>query len=205
MIATKGFNSIMSKEEGLKYLAVKIAPTIFGVKPAVLLTLKDSPRRPENNLYTFFIQNKHFICRTLNVEISELKNCGICAKVIFFRRDLMRMLISNDKKKDYLAEFGYGDCSDLDEYLQKLKSRFNSDDFPHEIGIFLGYPLKDVYGFVNCHEKCRNTEKTPWKVFGDPEPSLKIIDAHRKARKSMFSLIYKITEFEDLMSKLSAV
>ena len=38
--------------------------------------------------------------------------------------------------------------------------------FPHEIGIFLGYPLADVAGFIrnkgrNC--KCIGT----WKVYGD--------------------------------------
>ena len=40
----------------------------------------------------------------------------------------------------------------------------NSEDFPHEIGIFLGYPLGDVIGFIdNAGKNSRCTGC--WKVY----------------------------------------
>ena len=51
------------------------------------------------------------------------------------------------------------------ELVKRLKTQ---EEFPHEIGIFLGYPLEDVEGFMNHKEegcKCVGT----WKVYGDVE------------------------------------
>lgn len=52
-----------------------------------------------------------------------------------------------------------GDCTDI--LREKLT---NSEDFPHEIGIFLGYPLGDVIGFIdNAGKNSRCTGC--WKVY----------------------------------------
>lgn len=37
--------------------------------------------------------------------------------------------------------------------LEQLRSRLHgSEEFPHEIGVFLGYPLNDVLGFIKTTE-----------------------------------------------------
>ena len=38
-------------------------------------------------------------------------------------------------------------------------------DFPHEIGVFLGYPLEDVVGFIRHRGKCF-TCCGCWKSYG---------------------------------------
>jgi len=203
MIAMKGFYKNMNKDKMLKYLAVKLAPTIFGVKPSVLLTLKDSKQEVANDLFTFYMNNKEYIRRTLNIGIFELKNCGYCAKVMFFKKNLLEEAVCNKARKHYLKSFGYSKCKDIGEFLDVLKERFNSDDFPHEIGIFLGYPLKDVAGFVNCPEKCRKVKKTPWKVFGNVDQSLRLIESHKNAQNSMKQIFDKQINFkaENFLSK----
>jgi len=65
-----------------------------------------------------------------------------------------------------------------------LKSRLAEGGFPHEIGIFLGYPLKDVAGFLGWTRlpfSCQG----PWKIFGDPRPSLRLAARFRFHRQSM--------------------
>ena len=48
----------------------------------------------------------------------------------------------------------------------------NEMRFPHEIGIFLGYPLADVTGFIN--NKGRNCKCIgTWKVYGDASSASK--------------------------------
>jgi hypothetical protein len=203
MIAIKGFNKKSSRNETLKYLAVKLAPTIFSVKPSVLLTLKDSKKNIANNLFTFYMQNKEYIRRTLNIEIFELKNCGYCAKVMFFKKNLLQEAVYNEWRKEYLLEFGYSNCAKLEDCLELLKKRFNSEKFPHEIGVFLGYPLKDVEGFAKCPDHCQKVKKAPWKIFGDIKPSLRMIENHKNAQNSMKQIFDKQINFkaENFLSK----
>ena len=54
-----------------------------------------------------------------------------------------------------------------------------SKEFPHEIGVFLGYPLEDVTGFIN------NTGKNfrysgIWKVYGDEKEAEKRFYKYKK-------------------------
>ena len=44
---------------------------------------------------------------------------------------------------------------------------FEKDGFPHEVGLFLGYPLDDVTGFIE--QKGKNYKCCGiWKVYGNP-------------------------------------
>ena len=67
---------------------------------------------------------------------------------------------------ELLEKYGY-ENSELENCLIHLKSRFREYDcFPHEIGLFLDYPLPDVVGFIehggkNC--KCCGV----WKVYSN--------------------------------------
>ena len=40
----------------------------------------------------------------------------------------------------------------------RTQKRLNTKNFPHEIGVFLGYPLDDVIGFI---------EHKPYYLVGD--------------------------------------
>ena len=48
----------------------------------------------------------------------------------------------------------------LETLIIDLQKRLNSNGFPHEIGLFLGYPMTDVLGFIEGrkHFKCRVLE-----------------------------------------------
>ena len=50
----------------------------------------------------------------------------------------------------------------LSACLDHLDKRMEETDFPHEIGIFLGYPLSDVLGFINNETCCC---MGAWKVY----------------------------------------
>ncbi|MDR0758852.1 MAG: DUF3793 family protein [Treponema sp.] len=53
-------------------------------------------------------------------------------------------------------------------FLDRLKEQFTSSQFPHEVGIFLGYPADDVLGFVE-HNGQNYKLCGYWKVYGDVE------------------------------------
>lgn len=67
-----------------------------------------------------------------------------------------------------------------------LISRLRSEEeFPHEIGLFLSYPPKDVLGFIvnrACNHKCQGC----WKVYGDEQESKSIFEKYDLCSKIYF-------------------
>ena len=63
--------------------------------------------------------------------------------------------------------------------IRCLIDRLNArQDFPHEIGLFLGYPPVDVEGFMRhpCDCKCSGC----WKVYGDVDAAQRTFARYRK-------------------------
>ena len=66
--------------------------------------------------------------------------------------------------------------------MMRTKRRlFENRSFPHEIGLFLGYPLDDVIGFIrNEGRNCKYTGF--WKVYCNEEEAARIFEKFRKCR-----------------------
>ncbi len=67
-----------------------------------------------------------------------------------------------------LRERGY--CMGSPERcILQLRERLQQEgEFPHEIGVFLGYPPEDVCGFIENKAGCCKCVGC-WKVYGNPE------------------------------------
>ena len=65
----------------------------------------------------------------------------------------------------------------------RMKLRFHEDGaFPHEIGLFLGYPLGDVMGFIENagrNSKCSGC----WKVYCNECEAIKLFARFDKCRE----------------------
>ncbi len=60
--------------------------------------------------------------------------------------------------------------------MKRLKE---CEEFPHEIGLFLGYPPEDVQGFIeNRADGCKYAGC--WKVYGDADAARKIFAKYKK-------------------------
>ncbi len=55
------------------------------------------------------------------------------------------------------------------------------DAFPHEVGLFLGYPPEDVSGFI-CNKECKFSGL--WKVYGDVNTAQERFDKYKKCTES---------------------
>ena len=85
---------------------------------------------------------------------------------------------------------------DIYQCIAKLKNRLNSaEEFPHEIGLFLGYPPEDVIGFMkNLPCKCTGC----WKVYGDKESALQLFDKFQKCTRIFLRDYHKGRSLEEL-------
>ena len=63
--------------------------------------------------------------------------------------------------------------------VRLIKRMAEYEVFPHEIGLFLGYPPEDVCGFIEnkaCNCKCCGC----WKVYSDAETAQKTFAKYKK-------------------------
>ncbi|ELV06470.1 hypothetical protein H263_03923 [Brachyspira hampsonii 30599] len=80
-----------------------------------------------------------------------------------------------------MKNYGYR-SKNIYESIGILKRRMQySKTFPHEIGIFLGYPLIDINGFINNYGK--NSLYTGyWKVYHNKKEAIEIFDNYNRCR-----------------------
>lgn len=104
------------------------------------------------------------------------------AIVYVYRPSMLEELISEKNTNDFLQRLGYGSIT-VDGTLRELGRKIETyGTLPHEIGLFLGYPLADVRGFMeNCGKNslCVGC----WKVYGDEDAAVKAFEKYRKCRK----------------------
>jgi len=82
-----------------------------------------------------------------------------------------------------LMERGYP-CPHPERCILFLRRRLTAaEPFPHEIGLFLGYPPEDVRGFLRDPAACSCSGF--WKVYGNPE-SARILFARFRACRRIY-------------------
>lgn len=61
-------------------------------------------------------------------------------------------------------------------------------EFPHEIGLLLGYPAADVEGFIE-NKGQDSLYSGYWKVYSDPEECRRIFNKYDHARERVIRLM----------------
>jgi len=166
----------------------RAAPTILGLKPATLLSF--TPNR--FNLKTLWKQYKNCFGRywgkVFNLKWLCIKETPTGSLVLFYRPDLIEATINRTENQIFLKNYGYHNLRTAAEYFKVLIERFRNEQFPHEVGIFLGVPAADVWQFIENRGK-GYTINGYWKVYSDPESALKIFDKFQKSQSEMLQFI----------------
>ena len=122
-----------------------------------------------------------------NIYVEILNASESSAQIYAYRPEKLKCALCQNKTKCLLEKLGYN-TDDPAQCIDHLKKRFIKENFPHEIGIFLGYPYEDVIGFI---ENKGNSYLTNgyWKVYSNKEEKLKLFDEYNKIKKS-YKTIY---------------
>jgi len=140
-----------------------VAPTLAGHKASSIITLSKNNR----NLYLLWEKYKRGFLLECGVDFFEIKNGNNAVTIIFYNRKRLEQAIYQEKNMRFLRKYGYSSSVSLQDNLKILKCRFQ-EKFPHEIGIFLGFPLEDVICFMEYpHKQCIFCGY--WKVYNNPE------------------------------------
>ncbi|MCK4519166.1 MAG: DUF3793 family protein [Candidatus Omnitrophica bacterium] len=177
----------------LKYLMVRLAAILMKLKPSCLLCLCNCEKSGGGDYYDLWKEQKAGIARKLKISFKELKDTFWGKQVLFYNPEVLFKTVTQPENHTFLKKFGYSSCKSIEDYLDTLKKRFCTFDksdplFPHEMGIFLGYPLKDVKGFIE-KGTLPLTATGRWQVFGAPEESKRLMRMRNKAEKVFLNLI----------------
>ena len=158
----------MNKDISRTFEAVLVrqcAPTLAGMKPGSIFCFNHSPLEVSRQKVCQW--NKQLAPFGLTVQILLERPSSSSVIVFVYRHNRLEQMLSDDAYQSFLAEAGY-ERTNLDGLLEQLAYRLRTQlEFPHEIGVFLGYPLRDVIGFIENHGR-NFTCCGFWKSYGDP-------------------------------------
>ncbi len=169
-----------------KYLVLHCSPTLASLKPASLFSL---PFVQECLLNRQVDEWNHCLGGK-GVSLTCLKTTDRSALIYVFRRSHLKRELDRPEIRKFLGKYGYSNFNP-DEALCHLRRRLaQSSAFPHEIGIFLGYPLDDVVGFIkNNGQNCKCSDC--WKVYGDECEAKKMFAKLKKCKEQYVNLWMK--------------
>lgn len=158
-----------------EYLIKHCSATLAGLKSA--------------NLFNYRFERKVTAEEEIELINNKLNDRGVYAEpllwkesavlIYVYRRKYIQAQLMQEGAPELLIKCGYT-CSDMKECICCLKEKLCCCEcFPHEIGIFLGYPLGDVIGFM--HNKGKNCKCCgPWKVYCDETEAKKLFEKMEK-------------------------
>lgn len=144
------------------------APTLAGIKTGSMFSCPFKSSEELKSSVRFW--NKRLLSKGLRV--IPLKFSGNSALIYIYRPIKLKKDLQDKKACKILSRCGYKKCS-ADQSLARLIKRMEKGaDFPHEIGLFLGYPPEDVKGFMdNKSKNCLFVGY--WKVYSNKQKAKK--------------------------------
>ena len=135
-----------------KSLINHIAPTLCGIKPGSLFTMRD------NVFISSLAMKWQKKVKDYDIELEFFRLSDHSVMFFAYNKAKIAEIINDRKVMAYLKRKNFPADGNIrksvDELIHRLKY---SGGFPHEVGIFLGYPLADVVLFEkNGGKNCKS-------------------------------------------------
>ena len=198
----------LHRKELLRFLLVKTAAVRRGVKPGELLRVWHCYEGVNADGMRICLYRSD-IYGILGLDYVELKVEKGSSLVLFYNPSALAATLSKGRNARWLSRMGYpgledGDAGNgrLGKMLAHLVDRAAECALPHEVGVFIGYPLKDVAGFI------RNIPSTPvhngvWRVYGDAHESIALMNEYAQVEaeaREALRCANGVDEFIDMIS-----
>ncbi len=144
-------------------LVAYCAPTLAGLKTGGLFRVQHCACMDADAQVGFW--DKELSSRGVRLTVLSRDRNG--ALIYAYRPVMLEQDLSAPAVRVFLMGCGYERPDSAEAALMTLSRRIRAQKgFPHEIGLFLSYPLEDVMGFIQ-HNGRNFTLCGCWKVYGD--------------------------------------
>ncbi len=159
------------------YLIMHCSPTLASLKAANMFRFVYTAAEELDAYVTEWNQR----LSGKGVKICVLHKMDHAALLYVYREKLLKRDLERDGVALFMEQYQYPKGT-VDDAIRHLKKRFEeSDAFPHEIGLFLGYPLGDVKGFIkNKGRHCLCCGY--WKVYCNACETMRLFEKFSKCR-----------------------
>lgn len=169
-------------------IMMRLGPTLVGDKPMHIFCFNKGFKFLNEILND--IENLFSNSRTINYHLVHSHNESI--KVIFYNKVALDKLLSDSRVLRFLKKQGYSADFTGEDYMIHLGNCLKNNQLPSEYGIFFGYPLKDVIGFMG-HPSLKHVKTTAWKVYGDPTLSDRVLQRFEQAEQKVLELCQSLS------------
>lgn len=162
-------------------LAIHCAPLITGIKISNLFIVSADE-----------VDGLAQVLRKTGLVFLQLSDVNGRVTFLLFRREELRSYLAEAKVQEILMTCGYEDLSFrgiLYRFMERYQAYEKAEkNFPHEIGLLLGYPVEDVEGFI-LHNGQNYLFSGYWKVYADAAEKKKLFKQYEEAEREVIALL----------------
>ena len=116
------------------------------------------------------------------VRLTVLRKTFSSSLIYVYRPAVLQKRLEDSDVRRFLKKFGYADAGETQSLNRLCQRLATSDGFPHEIGVFLGYPLDDVKAFIR--NGGQNSLYTGcWKVYFHKSQAIRTFERFKKCSR----------------------
>lgn len=173
------------------------APTLYKKKAANLFSVGNITAEKLDALSSSYAR----MLSPLGLNVYVLCECDNNALFYVYNKELLARQLASPSVRNFMAKYGYLGLNNLEEVISHLKERISfCREFPHEIGIMLGYPLDDVIGFIT-HKGKNFLYSGCWKVYGNKEIAVETFKVFEQCRNDACEKFSRGLSVSDILSR----
>ena len=178
-------------------LALQCAPVIVGIKISNLLTI--SAKR---------LKELSAILRKTNLSFRVIYPGRERLVILIYKEEELREYLEREEIKAFIRKCNYK-SSDINQIFPVFIKRYMKymelkQDFPHELGVFLGYPIEDVEGFIINNGK-NYLHSGYWKVYKDAEAKIRLFKSYEKVQTEIVRMLYEGIDIISIINNYSNI
>lgn len=171
-------------------VASQCAPVLKGIKSSNIITVASGSWKILRKTF----KNSKIICVPLYLG----KDRDV---MLLYRYELLTRHLSRKEVRQFLRAYGY-DNQDTAAVIIRLRQHyqeymFGIRSFPHELGVILEYPVRDVESFI-LHGGKNSILTSYWKVYHDREQAEQVFRRYDAARREALEEIIKGRPLEQI-------
>lgn len=178
-------------------IALQCAPLIGGLKVSNLLII---PPGVENYLKSILMQTGISYFRLFPMEDRTV--------YLVFRRYQLDAYLRQETVQQILLKEGYQRFC-LGNILSTFQKRYQNymegkEEFPHEMGVLLGYPVEDVKGFIKNEGK-NFLYSGYWKVYDNMPEKVRLFQQFDWVKATLIQILSEGISMRDIIQKAQAI
>lgn len=196
----KSLNKMEERECIEKFLLYNASLVVTQAKPSATITLK----KGVDSIYEKWVKYGENFLKSIDIKYINLRECENALIILIYDTKELSNYIFKKENKSFLTKLGYSDENDLNVYLKILKRRYEEFNCPHELGVFLGYPLDDVKDFMNCSSK-KCLACGYWRVYNDYNTAKEIFNTYDMIKEKTVNFILKGDSTQNVFCNLKNI